>query len=56
MLIGQLSKHSELSKDTIRFYEKMALIQSVTCANGYKDYPEQTLQQLLLGSVDIYCS
>ena len=48
MLIGQLSKHSELSKDTIRFYEKMALIQSITCANGYKDYPEQTLQQLLL--------
>ena len=48
MLIGQLSKHSELSKDTIRFYEKMSLIQSVTCANGYKDYPEQALQQLLL--------
>ena len=48
MLIGQLAKHTELSRDTIRFYEKMQLIQSITRNNGYKDYPEQTLQQLHL--------
>ena len=48
MLIGQLAKQTELSRDTIRFYEKMQLIQSITRNNGYKDYPEQTLQQLHL--------
>ncbi|WP_043972397.1 MULTISPECIES: MerR family DNA-binding protein [Acinetobacter] len=48
MLIGQLAKQADLSRDTIRFYEKMQLIQSMTCNNGYKDYPEQTLQQLQL--------
>ncbi|WP_278491354.1 MerR family DNA-binding protein [Acinetobacter gyllenbergii] len=48
MLIGQLAKQADLSRDTIRFYEKMQLIQSITCNNGYKDYSEQTLQQLQL--------
>lgn len=48
MLIGQLAKQANLSRDTIRFYEKMQLIQSMPCNNGYKDYPEQTLQQLQL--------
>mgnify|MGYP000022214813 CR=1 FL=1 len=48
MLIGQLAKQTDLSRDTIRFYEKMQLIQSITRNNGYKDYPEQTLQQLKL--------
>jgi len=48
MLIGQLAKQTDLSRDTIRFYEKMQLIQSITRNNGYKDYPEQTLQQLQL--------
>ncbi|ENX60411.1 MULTISPECIES: MerR family DNA-binding protein [Acinetobacter] len=48
MLIGQLAKQTDLSRDTIRFYEKMQLIKSITCNNGYKDYSEQTLQQLQL--------
>ena len=48
MLIGELAKQAQLSRDTIRFYEKMQLIHSITRNNGYKDYPEQTLQQLLL--------
>ncbi|MDH0029887.1 MULTISPECIES: MerR family transcriptional regulator [unclassified Acinetobacter] len=48
MLIGELAKQAQLSRDTIRFYEKMQLIQSITRNNGYKDYPEQTLQQLQL--------
>ncbi|MFU9046427.1 MerR family transcriptional regulator [Acinetobacter tibetensis] len=48
MLIGELSQQVNLSRDTIRFYEKMALIQPLVRNNGYKDYPEQTLQQLKL--------
>ena len=48
MLIGELAKQAQLSRDTIRFYEKNRLIQSITRNNGYKDYPEQTLQQLQL--------
>ena len=48
MLIGQLAEKSGLSRDTIRFYEKEDFIQAITRHNGYKDYPEQTLQQLEL--------
>lgn len=48
MLIGELSQKINLSRDTIRFYEKMKLIQPLVRNNGYKDYPEQTLQQLKL--------
>ena len=48
MLIGELSRQINLSRDTIRFYEKMELIQSFVRNNGYKDYPEQTVQQLKL--------
>ena len=48
MLIGELAKQTDLSRDTIRFYEKMQLIHSITRNNGYKDYPEQTLQQVQL--------
>ena len=48
MLIGALSKQLNLSRDTIRFYEKMKLIQPLVRNNGYKDYPEQTIQQLKL--------
>jgi len=48
MLIGELSQQMNMSRDTIRFYEKMQLIHSLVRNNGYKDYPEQTLQQLQL--------
>ncbi|WP_019385542.1 MerR family DNA-binding protein [Acinetobacter venetianus] len=48
MLIGELAKQTDLSRNTIRFYEKMQLIHSITRNNGYKDYPEQTLQQVQL--------
>ncbi|MDF2416134.1 MerR family DNA-binding protein [Acinetobacter beijerinckii] len=48
MLIGTLAKQADISRDTIRFYEKINLIQSNTRTNGYKDYPEQTLHQLQL--------
>lgn len=48
MLIGQLAEKSGLSRDTLRFYEKENFIQAITRHNGYKDYPQQTLQQLEL--------
>jgi len=49
MLIGQLSAKSGVSRDTIRYYEKIGLIRAdgfVRQSNSYKDYSEQTLQRL----------
>lgn len=49
MLIGQLSKLSGFSKDTIRYYEKIELIVLPKQKNGsskYKDYSEDILQLL----------
>jgi MerR family Zn(II)-responsive transcriptional regulator of zntA len=49
MLIGQLSKLSGFSKDTIRYYEKIALIvlpKQKSSNSKYKDYPEDTLHLL----------
>mgnify|MGYP003334235154 CR=1 FL=1 len=48
MLIRELSKHLNLSRDTIRFYEKLDLIHPLIRNNGYKDYSEQDVQQLQL--------
>lgn len=51
MLIGQLSKRSGCSRDTIRYYEKIGLIvlpKRSRLNNNYKDYPEEVLQQLLV--------
>ncbi len=48
MLIGKLAERVGLSRDTIRFYEKSQFIQSITRNNGYKDYSEQTIQQIQL--------
>ena len=46
MLIGELSKKTGLSRDTIRFYEREGLIEAETpvrkgfFSNSYKDYTE----------------
>lgn len=51
MLIGELSKRSGLSRDTIRFYEKQGYIQigrRQRRVNNYKEYPETVLKRLLL--------
>ncbi|MFW1994081.1 MerR family transcriptional regulator [Acinetobacter guillouiae] len=48
MLISELSEQLNLSRDTIRFYEKLDLIRPLTRNNGYKDYSKQDLQQLQL--------
>ncbi len=50
MLIGELSKASGLSRDTIRFYEKNGLIavgKKERRFNNYKEYSEETLKRLL---------
>lgn len=46
MLIGQLSKRTGFSKDTIRYYEKIGLITVPGrrgMGNAYKDYPEELI-------------
>lgn len=40
MLIGELSKKTGLSKDTIRFYEKMGLIEAEERQAGTRTYME----------------
>ena len=49
MRIGELSKQSGLSRDTIRFYERRGLIASVPetgGSNSYRDYPDDLLAAL----------
>lgn len=51
MLIGELSRKTGLTKDTIRFYEKMGLITACNRRAGtrlYKEFSEAMLQRLLL--------
>jgi DNA-binding transcriptional MerR regulator len=50
MLIGQLSKQSGFSRDTIRYYEKIGLITvpgKDRRENKYKEYSEGVLRRLL---------
>ena len=51
MRIGELSKRSGLSRDTIRYYEREGLIASAPSknpANTYRDYPEDLLETLTM--------
>jgi MerR family transcriptional regulator, copper efflux regulator len=52
MLINELSKRTELSVHTIRFYEKSGLIKGTRDAavktNNYFHYDEETVEKLLL--------
>jgi DNA-binding transcriptional MerR regulator len=51
MLIGELSKRTGLSRDTIRFYEKQGLIKlgrRERRVNNYKEYSDSVLRRLLL--------
>ena len=50
MLIGELSKRTGFSRDTIRFYEKTGLISlegDLRDRYQFKDYPESVLRRLL---------
>jgi DNA-binding transcriptional MerR regulator len=42
MLIGQLAQATQVSRDTLRFYEKQGLISSIKSENGYKNYTPAT--------------
>lgn len=51
MLIGELSKKTGLSRDTIRFYEKNGLIEMGRDSrrnNNYKEYSDDVRKRLLL--------
>jgi MerR family transcriptional regulator, copper efflux regulator len=51
MLIGELAQRTGLTKDTIRFYEKMGLITACDQQAGtrlYKEFSEEIMQRLLL--------
>ncbi len=51
MLIGELSKRTGFSHDTIRFYEKKGLIEvnrKERRDNNYKEYPEAIYEKLVL--------
>ena len=51
MLIGELAKKTGLSKDTIRFYEKMGLITAQERQAGsriYKEFGEEAVYRLQL--------
>lgn len=49
MLIGELVKKTQLSKETIRHYEDIGLIRGIKAQpNGYKNYPERLVEDLKL--------
>ncbi|WP_028694047.1 MerR family transcriptional regulator [Pseudomonas cremoricolorata] len=47
MRIGELAQACGVSRDTLRFYEAKGLIRAQRRANGYRDYPVETVQLML---------
>ncbi|RST17353.1 MerR family transcriptional regulator [Streptomyces sp. WAC05374] len=46
MRIGELAARTGVSRDTIRFYEKIGLVAGRRLANGYRDFPPETVTWL----------
>ncbi|MGW3569860.1 MerR family transcriptional regulator [Streptomyces sp. NPDC000941] len=46
MRIGELAAQAGLSKDTIRFYEKIGLVSGQRLPNGYRDFAPETVTWL----------
>ncbi|MGW1893310.1 MerR family transcriptional regulator [Streptomyces sp. NPDC002004] len=46
MRIGELAAQAGTSRDTIRFYEKIGLVTGRRLANGYRDFPPETVTWL----------
>lgn len=49
MRIGQLTKRTGVSRDTVRFYERQGLLVDVTRpedSNNYKDYDEANVKRI----------
>ncbi|MFD8547170.1 MerR family transcriptional regulator [Streptomyces sp. NPDC059649] len=47
MLIGELAAQAGMTKDTIRFYERLGLVTGRRLPNGYRDFPPETVAWLL---------
>ncbi|MEV5897206.1 MerR family transcriptional regulator [Nonomuraea fuscirosea] len=43
MRIGELAAQAGMTKDTIRFYEKVGLVAGHRLANGYRDFAPETV-------------
>ena len=48
MRIGELATQSGLSREALRFYERIGLLRAKRQPNGYRDYPPQSLALLRL--------
>lgn len=46
MKIGQLAKKVGVSSDTVRFYERLGLVQARRRDNGYRDYGDEAVALL----------
>jgi MerR family copper efflux transcriptional regulator len=44
--IGELAQQTNLSKDTIRFYERIGLVEGERRPNGYRDFPVEMVTWL----------
>ncbi|MBF4995631.1 MerR family transcriptional regulator [Nocardia sp. BSTN01] len=47
MRIGELAERTETSRRLLRYYEEQGLIRVRRCANGYRDYDERLVDQIL---------
>ncbi|MET7987765.1 MULTISPECIES: MerR family transcriptional regulator [unclassified Streptomyces] len=46
MRIGELAAQAGMTRDTIRFYEKVGLVTGRRLPNGYRDFPPETVAWL----------
>ncbi|MGI5398836.1 MerR family transcriptional regulator [Streptomyces sp. CA-135486] len=46
MRIGELAAQAGVTRDTIRFYEKVGLVAGRRLANGYRDFPPEAVAWL----------
>ncbi|MDH6217281.1 MerR family transcriptional regulator [Streptomyces pseudovenezuelae] len=46
MRIGELAAQAGMTRDTIRFYEKVGLVEGRRLPNGYRDFPPETVAWL----------
>ena len=46
MRIGELAERTGMTRDGIRFYERVGLVEGSRSANGYRDFPAETVPWL----------
>jgi DNA-binding transcriptional MerR regulator len=46
MRIGELAGQMGMTTDTIRFYERLGLVEARRLSNGYRDFPPETVPWL----------